>query len=155
MVLLPLVGGIWVILLIRVLGSDKEVISEPHPPIREVITQQPERVFLLKDQYRDPFLDHTHSGIYAFPKPSRKSVSQQVGQIIKKELDAEIQHEFRYHGAVSKAGTQKDITGILSIDGKTYMLGLGTSAYEVEVLEISMSQIRFRFDQKEYEVRKE
>ena len=155
MVLLPLVGTIWVLLLLRIFGTEGEADRPPASTLEKPIPANDVVVFELQEDYRDPFLDHPGSRNYATSAREKKEVRQQEGKIIRKEVEEEKQNEFRYHGAVSKSRNQKDITGILSIDGESFMLGLSKSTAEIEVLEISMDRIRFRFHQKEYEVTKE
>lgn len=155
MVLLPLVGGIWVLLLLRMFGTEGETATTPTRIMEEPIPADNAVVFELKDDYRDPFLDHIGSRNNAASTRERKELQQQVGIILQKETEEEAQYDFRYHGAVSNSRNQKEITGILSIDGESYMLRHNQSIAGIEVLEISMDHIRFRFDQKEYEVTKE
>ncbi len=155
MLLLPLVGGIWVILLLRMFGTGGDPVPEPSVPIKEATSSQPEVVFVLKEKYRDPFLDHFGTSTNTSSNQKSGSISRQIGSLVKKEAEEVVLHEFRYHGAVSKVNSQKAITGILSIDGQMHMLSLGLTSSDVEVLEISMTHIKFKFDQKVYEVEKE
>ncbi|MEM8897798.1 MAG: hypothetical protein AAGC85_06820 [Bacteroidota bacterium] len=153
-ILLPVVGAIWILLLFRILGTKTNPAPVPKTLIDTLNDPQLAVIFELKEGYRDPFLDHPTSERQEVFDGNRKVKSHQVGRMLKKE-EEEVLHKCNYHGAISSQSNPTDLTGILSIDGEMHILGPDTSSPDIVVLEISMNHIRIKVDQKEYEVTKE
>ncbi len=141
-VLIPLVLIIWVLVAMRFLGGCEGPKQLTGPAVgfdlSDLSTGDTLVPFSLLPPYRDPFLDQ----LPALSKPQREEQpSLQIGSVVPKREPKKLP-KLDFLGGVQKKG--EAVRGLLNIDGVIHSIHQGDKVGEIEVLSLSLDEVRLQ-----------